>query len=53
MDMDYLTLEHKKFLVEHYVYDAWQFTNNAAKGVATARFCCCRASNYCFNKLHY
>ncbi len=40
MDMDYLTLEHKKFLVEHYVYDAWQFTNNAAKGVATARFCC-------------
>ena len=26
MDMDYLTLEHKKFLVEHYVYDAWQFT---------------------------
>jgi len=40
MGMEYLTLEHKKFLVEHYVYDAWQFINNAAKGVATARFCC-------------
>lgn len=38
--MEYLSLEHKKFLVNHYVFDAWQFIINAAKGVATTRFCC-------------
>jgi hypothetical protein len=36
----YFSLEHKKFLVEHFVFDAWQFIDNAAKGVATTEFCC-------------
>jgi len=37
--MNYFSLEHKKFLVEHFVFDAWQFFDNAAKGVATTKFC--------------
>jgi hypothetical protein len=37
--LKYFSLEHKKFLVEHFVFDAWQFIDNAAKGVATTIFC--------------
>lgn len=37
--MNYFSLEYKKFLVEHFVFDAWQFINNAAKNVDTTRFC--------------
>lgn len=37
--MNYFSLEYKKFLVEHFVFDAWQFINNAAKNVATTKFC--------------
>lgn len=37
--VEYLTMEYKKYLAEHYVLDAWQFVANTRKNVATAGYC--------------
>lgn len=37
--MGYSRFEIKKILAEHYVYDAWQFLQNAYKNISTAEFC--------------
>lgn len=37
--MDYFSEDYKKFLIEHYVFDAWQFIVNALKNINTAKYC--------------
>lgn len=37
--MNYFSQEYQKFLVEHYVFDAWQFICNARKNLVTAKYC--------------
>jgi hypothetical protein len=37
--MDYFSQEYRKFLVEHRVFDSWQFINNARKNISTAAYC--------------
>ncbi|MBJ6359725.1 hypothetical protein ACFOQM_00065 [Paenibacillus sp. GCM10012307] len=38
--MNYFSDEFKKYLVEHYVLDAWQFVVNTQKNIVTAGYCC-------------
>jgi hypothetical protein len=37
--MDYFSSDYKRFLAEHYVFDAWQFIVNARKNIITAAYC--------------
>ncbi|WP_018933244.1 hypothetical protein [Gracilibacillus lacisalsi] len=37
--LERLTIDYKKFLVDHYVFDSWQFLVNAQKNIATADYC--------------
>lgn len=37
--MNYYSIEYRKFLVEHYVFDAWQYVENARKNIVTAGYC--------------
>lgn len=37
--MDYFSRDYKKFLIEHYVFDAWQFIVNTRKNIDTASYC--------------
>ena len=37
--MEYFTGDYKKYLMEHYVLDAWQFVINTRKNLYTAGYC--------------
>ncbi|REK68637.1 MAG: hypothetical protein C6P35_00745 [Cohnella sp.] len=52
--MGYSKLDIKKILAEHYVYDAWQFLQNAYKNIGTAEFCFFMIKNWIekMNKEH-
>lgn len=38
--MEFFSIEYRKFLVEHHIFDAWQYIVNARKNIVTAGYCC-------------